>query len=464
VGRDRVLPDIFLKYLDSLDMEFIDKKADNGTLVFRDPEFKIFDSKIFKKNSRFALIAGWEHELVPMGPFYVKGLDPVAPENGTPTLTVHFQDKSHIMNKKSKKKRWVGTPTSIIKKIARHHDLGYDVDDITGLSFTDDFSLTQANISDARLMQILATRYGYVWGVDGHNLYFKRPEDLEESGEHDINDVPILTYRSRDCSLRSFTPRIRTLRGGKKKGAKTGLGGIKELGNAAVDGLGELAKEMGIDSKKLSDLDPGLGDLLNLSDDEERNDDEESVEDDKENDIKSQAGDVLNYLIDPIKATFDFGDPKTDDGAEVTGPADASGAASPSNEEDANKRLAAKVLKTSEIIDGDAIPEMASMRYRPRMPIIFAGLGERLSTKYTITKVKQSWGRGKPFRTVLHVRARRLKSNARVKRRIDEETKGQDTPGSLNGSGSGSPGKVVPSISIDVIRAKVTLVNGQQSD
>jgi phage protein D len=192
------------------------KKANSGKIVFSDPRAELNTSGILRKGGLIHFMVGWTHEVEPRGPYVIKSYGMNFPANGEPRFTINFQDLSHKLDKKQKKRKHIGTAASILKKIAKEHGLGYDIDSIDGLEFTDDFPLNQASYSDATLLQLLADRYGYVWGVSGGNLIFKRPADRQMKKKA---EPAVLSYRINDYSISSLVPEVKYSKRGKKKGA-----------------------------------------------------------------------------------------------------------------------------------------------------------------------------------------------------------------------------------------------------
>jgi len=436
------LPTQLLRRLVSLDLNLHYRKAASGTVTFRDPDSWITDNKIFTKGQRVAFLMGYTHEAVPVGPYIVKGYDLAFPENGDPTISVRFQDLSHKMNKKQKRKRWVGSPTNIIKRIANTHGLGYDIDTIDGLEFTDDFPLIQANLTDASLMQKLSARYGYVWGINGRNLYFKRPGDLVDDRVQDFDQVPVLSYRINDQSLKSFKPKVKFSRNKKKKAADP----LESSLDLLKDNVGEVLGGFDLGELGLSadDISPKLAELMKTAPGQEGDDEDES------SDVGQSGATEKVAVLDQFKGIMEEVTKVVAGDEEIveSEPGDSSGGATPDNETEAKRRATAKKLGSTEIITATAIPTIPSMRYWPKQAIIAAGVGERFSGQYKVVATKQLYsGANAAFKTELTVERRTFKPDKKSKKKIGD-AKGDTESGKLEvkqpggtGSGSGQPAK-----------------------
>lgn len=232
------LSDESVRRIEELSVTYREKHATDGSFVINDSDFRFTDNKIFKQGQRISFLLGWHDEAIPCGPFIIKSYTFRAGEDGKPNLTVSFQDLSHKMSKKAKKKKYTGTSVEIIKKIAEYHNIGYDIESIADLTFTDDYPLIQANMSDAKLLQVLADKYGFAWGIEGNTLYFRRPQNADEVGRQ--GTVPVLSYRINGATLLSFDASVKYISKGKKKGSSE----EKDLVDVLKDGLGESAESL----------------------------------------------------------------------------------------------------------------------------------------------------------------------------------------------------------------------------
>jgi len=431
-------PDL-VRRVQSLTLNSPRRKAKSGTIVFRDENFELFDSRIFRKKQAIHFLCGWINEALPAGPFVIKSYIPNAPESGVPTLTVKFQDVSHRLNKKQKQKRHVGSAKSILKKIAKSHNLGYDLDSIEGFTFTDDFPLIQASMTDAALIQRLATRYGYIWGVDGGTLFFKKPASRQNKRKY---DPPVLSYRMNDWSLKSFRPEIKYTSGRKRKKAQQGFRNINLLDGK---GLGEFISDKLVsmvvtdkEKKRLFDENPHDSKAALIVEEGVAKGVAKITGSESVGSFYHEAVDSMERLVSwfndtgyqttaesqskVVKAAAKIANPTPEDTEETEEEeneeleqGDESGAAAPDNEDEAKRRALGNAAKSAEIIKGNASPTVASMLYTPNRKVTLVGLGKFLSGEYLITETVQTFGEGATsFSTLLKVSRTRFLPGART--------------------------------------------------
>jgi hypothetical protein len=447
--EDTPLIEEFQRLLVSIDLHLKERKASTGTVVFSDPDMSLLDSKVFKKNRRMSFILGYKDDVFHEGPFIVKGYSPTFSDVGDVELSVSIQDLSHKLNKKKKQRRWVGTVESVVKRIAKNHGLGWKIDSINGVAFDNDFPLIQANTTDAAFMQKLATRFGYVWGIDGPNLYFKKQTDAILDGDQAESEIPILSYRSGERTVVSFSPRIKFSKSGKslaqmKKMSNINL--ISEGVGTAVKDLGEFAESLGLDPEDLG-IDTGevaegitgfLKDSLSGISSDSEQDDEVEVEKERQGTKKKDP----KVMVDSKRGRFIYGsgglpDPDKTVGAESdeinvdTGPGDPSGIATPSNRLDALRKLAAQKIGTTLTVEGTLVPRYHSLRLRPRTRIILSGVGTRLTGTYRVRDVAITFDKDAGLSSNFEVFRRVFKPDARammaLKKELEEAAVGEGT-------------------------------------
>jgi hypothetical protein len=430
-------------------------KAKSGEVVFRDADTSMTDARIFRKGKLIHWLLGWSSEAVPVGPFVVKKYKTEFPENGDPVLKVSFQDLSHKLDKKQKKKKRTGRMDQIIASIAEEHGLGYDISDVGDITFDDEFPLHQASMSDAKLLQVLANRYGFVWSIEGGNLVFETQakRQLKKKG-----NPRVLSYRINDCSLKSFSPEVKYSKLGKRKRPNIDEQNLDFLGNNGSFGefaanilagdlsdeeKAELFAEHPNDAKEAVLLEESIGKAIqdNLGDDV-RMFYHEAV-DSAERLISFVAGtgyqtieearglsnsrwensinrDVQQH-VDPNR----YDDPDCDQSiyddvwelehSDMT-------LAYPSNTEEIARRRKARVAKTREIVSGTAVPTVASLRYHSGETIVIAGAGIFYSGEYLIKEVEQTFGSGGiPIKTSLKISRTRLGPTERAHKFTNEQ-------------------------------------------
>ena len=424
VGGNKLSGNTMRKII-SLSMTDREKQATDGSITFSDEDFVLADSNVFRKGRRIAFLLGWTNEAKACGPFIIKSYSLRAGNDGLAVLDVRFQDLSHKLNKKQKQKKHVGNPLEIIKEIANAHNLGYDLEEIEKLNYSDDFPLIQANMTDARLLQTLADRYGYVWGLDGLTLYFRRPHNLDVVGVQ--KDVPVLSYRINGATLVSFAADVRYISNGKRKGAKQknedvnllSSAGIEKVGNEIIETTRDLAGEYL----------PGMSGLLGLDKEQEEGDDEVTSESVASRVDFDNTRDIFDTVTGKIK---DLWGEKDDDNEETVSDS--------KSEDEARRKQGGLLVKSTELIEATAIPRIASMHYQPGRSVIFAGLGQRFSGKYRITEVTHSYG-DSGFTTSLKIVKREFNSAPSDRTAIANKQENPDAVPGNTDSASGQPPK-----------------------
>lgn len=453
----------FQRLLLTLSVNLKEKKADAGTMVLNDPDSTLFDSKIFRKGREIAFIIGPLNDLSSEGPFVVKSNYPNYPESGDITLTVSFQDKSHKMNKKQKQKRWKGTVDGVVKKIARSHGLGYDIDSVGDVIFDDDFPLIQANTTDAAFLRMLSIRYGYVWGVSGDNLYFKKQTTDLDEGSQTEDGLPVLQYGGGTKSLVSFAPKLKFSKRGVKKFAAKKTGSIDLLSDSvgdAVEDIGGFLKSMGMDPAKIG---VDTGEVANDVKDMVKRATHQEMDDDAENQAtaEGEGRPSQKVIVDSTTGTlsrlpmFNIPNPNVvaginkDEPNEHTGPGDPSGAASPTKRAEALRRLAAAKIGSTVVVEGTAVPRRASFRYRPRSVVVLDGIADRLKGKYKITESTITYDKEEGLHQSLSVEKRNFYPDEAAIRQMAKKIMDET---STKGSDSEQPQKLAGAASKKTIR------------
>lgn len=131
---------------------------------------------------------------------YVSVIDANFPEDGLPSVTLHCMDKTHIMNRKEKKRTWENcTISSVVEKIAREYGFKVKIDD-TKKKLE---QIQQSGETDIEFITKLAKDVEdrvFLSYLDGETLYF-----VERKAPSPTRD---LVYRQAPYNLYSFQPRI----------------------------------------------------------------------------------------------------------------------------------------------------------------------------------------------------------------------------------------------------------------
>jgi len=416
--QDLALSEQTLRDILTLSITFREGKAATGSLTMSDKDFIYMDSKVFRKNQKLSFVLGLVDDAVPMGPFIIKEFHVEAGDDGHPTLSVDFQDLTHLLAKKKEKIRYNGgcvptIKTAIAELNAQGKKVSYNIDTPKDVKFDDEKALIQANKTKAQIINSLAERYGFVWGIEGQTLYFRKPVDLETSGKQAF--VPVLSYRMNDCSLFSYRAEFKYAKEGIRKGSKKvtenidfekceDVGSwIKDVFNGKIDAPPELLEYLGME-----------GEAIALAPDE-----------DTAKEALGEAKLRATSMFDQSKTLFnnvDFNDlpslltgqNPTDMFAKDTndftkkieeiykknkginsnteeGTTDESGTSTPDSEEEATKRAEAHLYRSVVLCDADIVPTVYSPRYKPSMAVVLAGLGMSLSGKYKVLEVNHSY-------------------------------------------------------------------------
>lgn len=417
-------------------VQFRKAKAASGVLVFEDSDYRLFDSKSFDEGRSITVMMGWRHDVRFFGPFFSKTPKMTYPESGEPQLSVEFQDKSHRMNKKQKRKRHVGNSVTLLKNFAKKYGLKYDIED-PEVTFTDESPLMQCNQTDAALIKKLADRYGYVFRIEGNTLVFRRPDtDMEAVGRQ--AEVEVLSYKINDFSLRAFTSKMKYTSGRKRKKPVAAINNIDldtkdyYVGDAALDDV-DLDYDYELDD---------AGNPYSVSEAEDR-DVDPNADFDVDADVEDSdlyAGTNSDWNVEDAEDAIheaDLNDPDVE-----TEYDDISGGATPVTEEEVSKRKIAVKMQTDQIITGTAIPHTASTKYNVGDSIILAGLGKRLSGKYTITEVTLVVAHSaEQFTTVLSVERRSWVRDYTVYEKISAASQATENT-VLGGSKKATPRKI----------------------
>jgi len=459
--NNRELADESVRRITDLNITYREKKASDGSFTIADYDFMFSDNKVFQQGDRLAFLFGWNNEAVPCGPFVVKSYSFTAASDGRPTLRVDFQDLSHKMNKKSKKRKHTGSPVDIIKKIAKEHELGYDIESIRELDFSDDYPLIQANMSDAKLLQTLADRYGFAWGLEGTTLYFRRPIDADEAGRQE--NVPVLSYRINGATLLNFSAEVSFIKHGKKKCSVQ----QKDVVDMVGDSLAETAADfVGADLVETirDGASEALGtakDMLGMKDKKQELCDNQDTKksggaeeggadqtgDDTSAKTSSKEGTKYRATFAKLKGIWKVeekgGGKKESDGANDEEITDTNTDGTPDSAAEAKRKSAGKILGSSEMIEATMVPAIASMMYKPGNSIIIAGVGDRYSGKYRMTEVTHEYGSSPAFQTTIKAVKREFRPSAADIKAMNEKQdkdKADKVPGNQD-SGSGQPQK-----------------------
>lgn len=385
-------------------LSFQEKKGSSGTIVFEDSDSRLFDSKVFKENKQISFLCGWLHESKFFGPFFIKTVGKGFPEAGEPVLTCEFQDKSHKMNRKQKRKRHTGTPENILIDIAKSYGMKYDIEKISGVVFNENKPLMQSNLSDAALVKRLAHRYGYNFRIDGNTLVFRKADtELDSVGRQ--NSVPVLSYRMNDFSLRSFNMKIKYTHKRKRKKTVTPVNNVDiDADNLYLQDVFQTDVDLDTDYEVDQDGEIIIPENEDVDDDGFQDEDVDTDDSEIFEEVDSGPDDYSGDSDPYIDHEDDGSDPSIE-----TESTDEGGSAAPATDDEAELRKDAIKMRADELITGTIVPSPSSVHYYPGMSVILGGIGERLSGKYKITSVDMTFaGTGEGFQQSCSVERRTL--------------------------------------------------------
>lgn len=191
------------KCVEDVDMQENCDYSDTCTLKIHDPDFLFIEDNIFIEDSTVSIEVGWNgdtHRVKFDG--YISAIDIDFPDNGHPLLSVFCLDKSHIMNKKKKKRSWDNvTRAEVIQKIAKEYGFKCVIE--TGYTFLKEDTISQSDVTDIEFCENLAQeeRVPFMCKLMDDTLYFVKKGLLQEP-------TSTLYYNKYPYDVVSFSPRI----------------------------------------------------------------------------------------------------------------------------------------------------------------------------------------------------------------------------------------------------------------
>ena len=174
--------------------------SDLLTLKINDPEFIFVNDKIFLEDNKVKFVGGFDSDLPLKFEGYISLIDIDFPEDGTPSLTVHCMDNTHLMNRVKKKRTWNNTTKAkVVKQIFAEYGLKTVIEESGVVEDT----ISQSNTTDIQFIIELASNEiePYLVYVEGTTGYYVKKKILEK---HQAT----FDYKQGDMNMLSFTPRI----------------------------------------------------------------------------------------------------------------------------------------------------------------------------------------------------------------------------------------------------------------
>lgn len=190
------------KYSMITDITFEDNAhgSDLLTISLEDPEFIFIDDDIFVEERQVKFIGGYDTNNRVMFEGYISLIDIEFPETGSPRLTIHCMDNTHLMNRVKKKRTWENTTRAkVCASIFREYGFKTVIHDSGKVEET----ISQSNETDIDFIIKLSEEEidNYLVYVEGGTAYYVRKEILS-------SPQATLDYRDGNLQIISFSPRI----------------------------------------------------------------------------------------------------------------------------------------------------------------------------------------------------------------------------------------------------------------
>jgi hypothetical protein len=195
------LTDVQHKFIEEVVYEDHATGSDICSVTISDPNFEFISDPIFAKSTKFKLIGGYLMKHRTMLDGFISAVDYIYPQDNTPQLSIYAMDKSHILDRKEKKRKWENkTPFQIVQLIAQEYGLAFD-GKANKLATKKEESISQSNETDMSLLMGLADQCEMLVYVKGNTLYFH---------ERNYGSEPqaVLKYRQAPFDIIEFTPRF----------------------------------------------------------------------------------------------------------------------------------------------------------------------------------------------------------------------------------------------------------------
>lgn len=180
-----------------------DDGSDTCSIVLSDPDFVYINDNIFIEEVPVTVTMGWQSDLyryVFSG--YISAIDISFPESGYPQLNIFCLDRTHLMNRKKKKRTWENTTSAVIvQQIAQEYGFTCKLQD--NYTFRTLDSISQSNQTDMEFLEGLARRERepFICKLIDNEIQYVKKGVLTEA-------VTTLYYKSYPFDVVSFAPRI----------------------------------------------------------------------------------------------------------------------------------------------------------------------------------------------------------------------------------------------------------------
>lgn len=187
----------------SIEIQELCDGSDTCTISLSDPEFLFIEDNIFVEEATISITMGFvggTNQVTFSG--YISAIDLDFPAEGYPTMSIYCLDKSHLMNRKKKKRSWDNvTSADVVRKIAQEYGFKCVVEQ--GYSFTTQSTISQSGNTDIEFCESLAgnERDLFMCKLVGDTLYYVKKGLLKDP-------VATLAYKEYPYDVISFSPQI----------------------------------------------------------------------------------------------------------------------------------------------------------------------------------------------------------------------------------------------------------------
>ena len=190
--------------VESISIEENDAGSDTMTIDIEDPEFLFIEDDIFVPDAPISASIGWYDDTYRVTfDGYISAIDINFPESGYPKMTINCIDKTHLMNRKKKKRSWDNvTRADVVQKIAQEY--GFKCVISPDYKGEKEETISQSDETDIAFCESLAGEEKggiYKCKLKGNTLYYVEKGVLE-------NPVADLAYKEYPYDIISFNPQI----------------------------------------------------------------------------------------------------------------------------------------------------------------------------------------------------------------------------------------------------------------
>jgi len=194
------LPDGMMEYVEQIRHKDKAHGANTVTIDIVDPNYVFIASAIITEYKEMRFEGGWEGDEIQFEG-YISVIDIDYPVNGKPIISLKCLDKTHLMNRKKRKRSWDSAKVSdVVEEVVSEYGFEMEIEETE----EEEDDISQSEQTDAEFIQQLAENTldgDYIMDMRGETFYFKeRNFDQPQSWE--------AHYKQEDLQLKEFSPRI----------------------------------------------------------------------------------------------------------------------------------------------------------------------------------------------------------------------------------------------------------------